>query len=181
MIVRALIALAILALPAMAGDVTGQVLITKRLTRKVVSPTVYALRGTPTPSAPAEGALASEFDRIIVMLEGGNLLPAAAQTVTMKQRNGRFEPELVAGAEIRSGVLSQISIPFRHIHPRRHCSSLLPYPRQHVCGDCRHCQSLVRQAIGGRWLFLERCSGRSLSRRCLAQSCGNLHVQCRCS
>jgi plastocyanin len=83
-------------MPAVAGDVAGQVWVTKRLTKKVLLPTAYSLRGTATPSAPADMNLGSEFDRMIVMLEGSKLLPAAAQTVTMEQHNGHFEPDLVA-------------------------------------------------------------------------------------
>ena len=100
---HALAALAFLALPAIAGDVTGQILITKRLTKKVVSPTIYSLRGTPTPSAPAAVNPGNEFDRIIVMLEGGNLAPANPEMVTMEQRNGRFEPDLI-GVPVGSTV-----------------------------------------------------------------------------
>jgi plastocyanin len=95
-LVRVFAALAVLALPAMAGDITGQVVVTKRLTKKVVSPIVYSLRGTPTPAPSTDVNPETEFDRIIVMLEGSSLLPATAQTVTMAQHNGRFEPDLVA-------------------------------------------------------------------------------------
>src|SRR5579864_9269030 len=51
---------------ALAGDITGEVIITKRLGRKTVAPGVYDLRGTAPP-----------------------------RTVQIDQRNSRFEPDLV--------------------------------------------------------------------------------------
>ena len=46
-----------LVLPVVAGDVTGHALITKRLTKKALSPIVYNLRGAvAAPPAPAPGA-----------------------------------------------------------------------------------------------------------------------------
>ena len=43
-----------LVLPVAAGDVAGHAVITKRLTKKALSPIVYNLRGAvPAPSAPS--------------------------------------------------------------------------------------------------------------------------------
>jgi len=81
-------------IPILAGDVTGQVLITKRLTKRTVAPTVYNLRGTATPVAPAD-ALVSEVERTVVMLEGGNLPAPAPVSATIEQRNTRFDPDLI--------------------------------------------------------------------------------------
>ena len=44
--------LLLLALLALAGDVHGHAIITKRLSKKALSPIVYNLRGTATPVAP---------------------------------------------------------------------------------------------------------------------------------
>jgi hypothetical protein len=48
------------ALNAVAGDGTGHAVVTKRLTKRILSPTVYNLRGTAAPA---------------VILEGGKLPP----------------------------------------------------------------------------------------------------------
>jgi plastocyanin len=82
-------------LPAQGGDVSGRVIITKRLSRRTVAPTVYNLRGVATPVGEPEGAGGSEFERTVVMLEGGELPAPAPVTVEIEQRNTRFEPDLV--------------------------------------------------------------------------------------
>lgn len=79
--------------PAVAGQLTGEVIIAKHLTKKTVSPTVYNLRGT-APPAP-EKITETELDRTIVMIEGGKPSAAPPQTVQIEQRNSRFEPDLV--------------------------------------------------------------------------------------
>jgi plastocyanin len=80
--------------PALAGDVTVYVHITKRLTKKAVAPVVYDLRGT-APASHAEGDTPiSEFDRTIVMLVGSKATPAPPQRITIEQRNSHFEPDL---------------------------------------------------------------------------------------
>jgi plastocyanin len=85
-----------LALPAFAGDVQGHAVITKRLTKKALSPVVYNLRGAvPGPSAPSPAAPESEFDRLVVVLEGGASRLKPPETVVINQRNMRFEPDLV--------------------------------------------------------------------------------------
>src|ERR1700732_1230289 len=83
-----------LALPVSAGDVQGHAVITKRLTKKALSPIVYNLRGAvPGPSAPSQAARESEFDRLVVVLEGGTSRPKPPETVVINQRNMRFEPD----------------------------------------------------------------------------------------
>jgi plastocyanin len=86
--------LMLLVWPAIAGDVTIYVDITRKLTRKAVAPMVYDLRGAvPTPSNSAELPI-NELDRTVVMLMGKNPAPAAPETITLEQRNSHFEPEL---------------------------------------------------------------------------------------
>ena len=92
---RALFAVLVLSVPAIAGDVTGQILITRRLTQKTVSPTIYNLRGAVPAGPAATSDTGNEFARTVVILEGGHGAPAAPQTVTIEQRNSRFDPELV--------------------------------------------------------------------------------------
>jgi|SRR5579871_2011622 len=91
--VRAIIALVTVLSPAIAGDVAGQVIIAKRLTRKNITPTVYNLRGTAAPAPSIE--IESELDRTVVWLEGGPAAPTTPQTFKIEQRNSRFEPDLL--------------------------------------------------------------------------------------
>lgn len=80
--------------PAVAGDVTLHIHITKRLTKKVVAPTVYDLRGTAPGVIPAAPDLLNELDRTVVMLSGKVPTPQNPQTITIEQRNSQFEPDL---------------------------------------------------------------------------------------
>jgi plastocyanin len=85
-----------LVLPVVAGDVTGHALITKRLTKKALSPVVYNLRGAvAAPPAQAKSDSANEFDRLVVVLEGGSAPAKPPETVVIDQRNMRFDPDLV--------------------------------------------------------------------------------------
>ncbi len=81
-------------LPAVAGDVTVYVHITKRLTKKAVAPLVYDLRGAAPAAAPGAELPTSEFDRTVVMLVGKSVTPAPPKTLTIEQRNSRFEPDM---------------------------------------------------------------------------------------
>jgi plastocyanin len=87
--------LSLVAAQASAGDLNGHLVITKRLTRKTVSPAVYNLRGTAPPVAPPGSEPINEFDRIVVMLDGKGFGTPEPETVIMEQRNGRFNPDLV--------------------------------------------------------------------------------------
>lgn len=85
-----------LALPAFAGDVVGHALITKRLTKKALSPIVYNLRGAlPSPASAPDSGRTSEFDRLVIILEGGDAPPKSPETVVINQRNMRFDPDMV--------------------------------------------------------------------------------------
>lgn len=79
---------------ATAGDVAVEVIVTKRLTKRTLTPPVYNLRGA-VPQTVPEAESQSEFDKTIVMLEGGKVPPLAPQMVTIEQRAGRFDPGLV--------------------------------------------------------------------------------------
>ena len=81
-----------LALPSFAGDIAGNVVVSKRLTKQTVKPADYTLRGATAPSGETRF---SEFDRMVVMLEGGKPASRAPEMVVLEQHNGRFEPELV--------------------------------------------------------------------------------------
>lgn len=83
-------------LPAWAGDVQGHAIITKRLTKKALSPIVYNLRGAvPQPFGSAQGGAVNEFDRLVVVLEGGTDRPKPPESVVIEQKNMRFEPDFV--------------------------------------------------------------------------------------
>jgi plastocyanin len=85
----------VLALPLVAGDIAGHALIVKRLTKKALPPAVYDLRGTAVPAASIDTEPVNEFDRMVIILEGGKAAPKPVQTAVIEQRNGRFEPDLV--------------------------------------------------------------------------------------
>jgi plastocyanin len=90
---RTVLGLLILSLAVMAGDVTVHALITKRLSKKALSPIVYNLRGiAPSAAAPVND---SEFDRMVVILEGTSGTPKPPVTATLEQRDSRFEPDLI--------------------------------------------------------------------------------------
>ena len=61
--------LLLFALLAPASDVQGHATITKRLSKRSLSPIVYNLRGTATPLAGPETEPVNEFDRMVVILE----------------------------------------------------------------------------------------------------------------
>jgi hypothetical protein len=87
--------LLLLAFHALAGDVHGHALITKRLSKKALSPIVYNLRGTAAPVAPRDTEPVNEFDRMVVILEGGTLPPKPPVTEALNQHGSRFEPDLI--------------------------------------------------------------------------------------
>jgi plastocyanin len=88
-------ALAVSVMSANGGDVSGQVVITKRLTKRTLSPIVYNLRGAAPSVAAADPSSANEFERTVVMLEHGKLPAPAPVTAIIEQRNSRFEPDLL--------------------------------------------------------------------------------------
>jgi len=86
-----LVAFAISAL--YGGDLTGHAIVTKRLTKKAPPAAQYNLRGVPAPSASEK--VESEFDRMVVILEGVKSPPKPPENLTIEQRDGRFEPDLL--------------------------------------------------------------------------------------
>ncbi|HLG99999.1 MAG TPA: hypothetical protein VKX49_27065 [Bryobacteraceae bacterium] len=81
---------------AWAGDITGYAIITKRLTKKRVSPIVYNLRGSAAaPASSDDGGTISEYDRMAVILEGGSFPGQPPVTAVLDQRNTRFGAELL--------------------------------------------------------------------------------------
>ena len=91
--------LLLLALNVWAGDIRGTALVTKRLSKKALSPIVYNLRGTAAPVSARETEPVNEFDRMVVILEaekdGPKLTPKAPVTEILNQQGARFEPDLI--------------------------------------------------------------------------------------
>jgi plastocyanin len=90
-----ILVLNVLAPSAVAGDVTGHALVTKRLTKKVLSPIVYNLRGTAAPASAPEAEPVNEFDRMVMIMEGGKLPPKPPVTVVLSQQGAHFDPDLI--------------------------------------------------------------------------------------
>lgn len=85
------------ALPAVvwAGDVHGQLTITRVLTRQRVVMPVHQVRGI-APHRPDPGPHAiNEWERVVVYLEKPGAPPAASVTATIDQVGQRFDPEMV--------------------------------------------------------------------------------------
>jgi plastocyanin len=92
-------ALLLLTLSASAGDVHGRALVTKRLTKKALSPIVYNLRDVTTPDAGRETEPVNEFDRMVIILEPGKdaIKTPSKPPVTeiLNQQGARFEPDFI--------------------------------------------------------------------------------------
>src|SRR5665213_4002597 len=91
--------LLLLAIHAPAADVHGHALVTKRLSKKTLSPIVYNLRGIAAPIPPSDPAPLKEFDRMVVILEerkDGATPPKPPVTETLNQQGARFQPDLIA-------------------------------------------------------------------------------------
>jgi len=93
---RAVIGTVVMAAMAFGGDLSGQVLITRKLSRKTIVPTSYNLRGTAPPSTAAPNTV-NEFSQTVVFVESAKGVPAPPpETAVIEQRNSRFEPDLIA-------------------------------------------------------------------------------------
>ncbi len=83
-----------------AGAVSGRVIITKALTKKRITMPAYNLRGVSlkhaeVADAPGETNAVNEFSRVVVYLEGSGLTAGKPATVTLTQKDRRFDPEVV--------------------------------------------------------------------------------------
>lgn len=83
------------------ADVRGHALVTKRLSKKALSPIVYNLRGTATPAAPVETEPVNEFERMVLILERKDekgavkVPPKPPVTEILNQQGARFDPDLL--------------------------------------------------------------------------------------
>jgi plastocyanin len=89
-----LLLIAVVAAPTEAGEVVGQLRITKPLTKRVAV-AVYDLRGVVAPPERRESQSSDEFARAAVYLEGTDLGRGEPAIVRLDQRGQRFEPEVV--------------------------------------------------------------------------------------
>jgi len=82
-------------LPVIAGDITGNILITKGLTKAKISLPVYQARGPALPYQSAgPSSIADELGRVVVYLEGGQMPPPAPVRAEVSQRNRGFDPPM---------------------------------------------------------------------------------------
>ena len=178
-----------LILSILAGDITGHAVITRRLSKKAVAPANYSLRGASLPATAVDQEPLNEFDRMVVILEGVKSAPRKPETLTIEQRDGRFDPDLVVlpvGSTVQKrispnkssttyfslshahsfdpGVLSQGADAQREVRSRRDCTGVLPHPREYVCGDCGHLQPVVHETKRGRRLCMEQHFQRGIIR-----------------
>ena len=176
--------LLLLALRASAGDVHGHALITKRLSKKALSPIIYNLRGTATPVAPPEAEPVNEFDRMVVILEAGKnggsrrqsrrspkystsrervlsrtcIVVPVGSTVEFPNSDPIFHNvfSLSKAQPFDLGYYPQGQSRTREVQQSGCGSGVLPHPRQYVCRHRGDRQSLVSKACAGRQLLVFR-------------------------
>lgn len=92
---RSVIVLVPLVLPLWAGSISGHAIVTKRLTKRTASPIVYNLRGAAPATAPRDSDPVNEFDRMVVILEGGSQPSKPPLTAVLDQQGLRFDNDLL--------------------------------------------------------------------------------------
>jgi plastocyanin len=95
---RAILFLIVLtALPALSGGATvcGRIVVSKKMSRKTVTPVPYDLRGVAVREAHSGIEAANEFEKVAVWLEPSVPMQLSPITATMQQRNRRFDPGLL--------------------------------------------------------------------------------------
>jgi len=78
-----------------AAELSGQIVITNKLTKKQVTLPAYQLRGVAPAPAPVDSEKTNEYGDMVVFLEGQ--LPDTEKPIhtELTQRNQRFEPQLL--------------------------------------------------------------------------------------
>ncbi|MBZ5595537.1 MAG: hypothetical protein LAP39_25105 [Acidobacteriia bacterium] len=78
-----------------AAEISGKIIIAKRLTKKQVTLPTYQFRGVSSKLPPDDSAPINEYSDMVVFLEGE--LPGAGSPIRAEliQRNQRFEPQLL--------------------------------------------------------------------------------------
>jgi plastocyanin len=93
--VRAALCLGYLALNSSAADLTGQIVITKKLAKKQVTLPAYQLRGASPALVHEDTGELNQFADIVVFLEGDSLGAGRPVRTELVQQNQRFEPQLL--------------------------------------------------------------------------------------
>jgi len=79
-----------------AGDLTGRIVINKKLTKKRVTMPAYQLRGASSALEADAAAPVNEYRNVVVFLEDNLPSTAAPLRAELRQQNQRFEPQLIA-------------------------------------------------------------------------------------
>jgi plastocyanin len=95
LILCAFVLTGVLAATEPAGEIRGQLSITRSLTKKRVVLPSGPVRGAAPHAHAAEASPINEWDRIAVYLEGVNAPKPEAVTAKINQKGQRFEPEMV--------------------------------------------------------------------------------------
>jgi plastocyanin len=90
-----LISLAALPFWGAGATVRGTIVVSKKVSRKTVTPVAYDLRGTAVNDAHPQSEAGNEFEKVALWLEPDAPMQPAPVTATMQQRNRRFEPGLL--------------------------------------------------------------------------------------
>jgi plastocyanin len=80
---------------ALAAELNGRIVITKKITKKHLISPVYQLRGMSAVTDPDHSGPVNEYSKIVVFLEGN--VPARAEPIRteLRQQNRRFEPQML--------------------------------------------------------------------------------------
>jgi len=101
--------------PGVCAEVTGQIILQKKLTRPVVASAVYNLRAGTAESTRPVSQSANPFARVAVWLESDRPESVTPVTATIEQRNRRFEPELVIVPKGSSIEFPNLDLVFHNI------------------------------------------------------------------
>jgi plastocyanin len=79
----------------LCADLSGQIVITKKIAKKQVTLPAYQLRGAPPARTPDNSGPANECSSVVVFLEGHSSEGAKPIRVELQQRGQRFDPQLL--------------------------------------------------------------------------------------
>jgi plastocyanin len=78
-----------------ATDLHGRIVITRKITKKRVTPPIYQLRGVSTVREPDDADAPNELKEVVVFLESDSSSPDKPAQAELRQHNRRFEPQLL--------------------------------------------------------------------------------------
>ena len=97
------------------AEITGKIILQKKLRRTVVAPAAYNLRAGAAESASNESLSTNPFGRVAVWLESDRPESVTPITARIEQRNRRFEPELVIVPKGSSVEFPNLDLVFHNI------------------------------------------------------------------